>query len=226
MKLKTFGYVSLIALILTIIWLVLLIVSMAGKGNIDTLEAAISSVIKPDIFGYASYVNVVILTLIITALFTGIYLYCKKADHILSLIGLIFMPVYCILNVFSYLSQITLVPALVDIYGKAQYQDIAYILLGQSIQFWNGSMVSVLNNLAYAILGLSCIAFGIVLFKMGRYAKIAGALLILNAIACIVGVIGIVTGNELLGLGSLIGGVIFIFALIPLTLMFLKEVKE
>jgi hypothetical protein len=154
-----------------------------------------------------------------------LYLYCREADPGLALIGLVFAPAYCILNLFAYLSQVTLVPALVSLSDNAGYREIAYVLLGQSIQYWWGSMVMVLNNLAYAILGISSIAFGLILLKKGKYAKISGSLLILNAIACILGFIGILAGNRLVGMGSLIGGVVFILALVALTLMFFKEAE-
>lgn len=225
MKIKHFGYISLILLILTALWLVLLIVSMAGKGSSDTLDQAIASLARPDPLGYASYLNAAVLTIVATILLAGLYLYCKGADAGLALIGLIFAPAYCVLNLFAYLSQVTLVPALVSLYDTAGYRDIAYVLLGQSIQNWWGSMVMVLNNLAYAILGISSIAFGLILLKKGKYAKISGSLLILNAIACILGFIGILAGNRLVGMGSLIGGVVFILALVALTLMFFKEAE-
>jgi hypothetical protein len=223
MKQKYYGYLSLLCLVLTAVWLVLLIVSMAGKGPMDTLEQTIDAVAKAGTLDYASYVNMVLLTVLITALFTGLYIYSEKIDRELSLIGLVFVPVYCVLNLFAYLSQITLVPALIDLRGQAQYHDIATALLGQTIQYWQGSLVMVLNNLAYALLGVSSIVFGLLLLKRGKYARLSGALLALNGVACIIGEVGVVANNKLIGMGSLIGGALFLVALAPLTLMFLKE---
>ncbi len=133
------------------------------------------------------------------------------------------MPVYCVLNLFVYLSQITLVPALVSLRNQAGYHDVATALLGQTIQNWPGSMVMVLNNLAYAILSVSSLVFGLLLWRQGRYARLAGLLLALNAAACIIGEVGVIAGNRLVSMGSIIGGALFLITLVPLTLMFLRE---
>ncbi|MCD1294052.1 hypothetical protein CUJ83_03460 [Methanocella sp. CWC-04] len=223
MKIKDFGHVSFIGLLLSVLWIVLLIASMSGKGPTDTLDKAIAELSGQDIVGYLSYVNVVLLTLVITALFAGLYLYCKHSDPGLSLIGLVFIPVYCMLNLFSYLTQITIVPSLISSYEVAETASMSGFLLGYMIQSWPGSLVYLLNNLAYAILGISSIAFGLILMNRGKYARISGLLLIINAIACILGVIGIVGNIGALTPGSLVGGIFFILALIPLTVMFFKE---
>ena len=48
----------------------------------------------------------------------------------------------------------------------------------------------------------------------------------LNAIACIMGIIGIAAGNKIIGMGSAVGGVLFIIALVFLSLMFFREVEQ
>lgn len=227
MKSKLFGIISLLSLILTVIWLALFIYSTASKGTANTLDQAIAQYVPLDTVTYLSYLNAALLTLSVTALFAGVYLYCRKSNPGLALIGIIFIPIYCALNVFCYLSQITIVPALAAQYSSPAYHDAAGLLLGQLIQSWNGSLVMVLNNLAYAILGLPSIAFGWVLLKQqGKYAKYSGILLILNALACIMGFIGILANNKLISIGSIIGGVIFILALVTLTVMFFKEADQ
>lgn len=223
MRLKFFGYISLLCLVLTALWLVLLIVSMAGKGPIDTLEQAIDAASNSGVLDYASYVNVLLVTVLATVLFTGLYAYCMRVDRELSLIGLIFVPVYCVLNLFVYLSQITLVPALVSLRNQAGYHEVATALLGLTLQHWPGSMVMVLNNLAYAILGVPSLAFGLLLWRQGGYARLAGLLLALNGVACMIGEVGVVAGNTLVSTGSIIGGALFLLALVPLTLMFFRE---
>jgi hypothetical protein len=51
-----------------------------------------------------------------TAQMTGLYLQCRPAAREWSLIGLVFVPVYCLLNLIAYLSQIALVPGLVQLH--------------------------------------------------------------------------------------------------------------
>lgn len=226
MKTKIFGIVSLFCLIFTALWLAFMILYMSKIGPIDTLEQAIDSVANPGWLFYLSYVNVVILTISVTILFAGLYLYCKPIEPELSIIGIIFVPVYCVLNLFSYFSQITIVPRLLTYQTIADHNTESKILLGLMIQLWGDSAVWVFNNLGYAILGISSMAFGLALLNKGKFAKVSGILLILNAIACIAGIIGIAAGNKIIGMGSTVGGVFFIIALVFLSLMFFKEVEQ
>ncbi len=226
MKTKMFGKVSLVCLIFSILWLLLMVLSIARIGSIDTLEQAIYSVANPDWLFYLTYINAVIITILITILFVGLYLYCKPSEPEWSMIGLIFVPVYCVFNLFSYFSQITIVPKLLAYQTMADYDNASKILLGQMVQGWQGSAVSVINNFAYAILGVSSIAFGVVLLKKRKFAKVSGIFLILNAVACIIGIIGIVAGNKIIGMGSAVGGGLFIIVLVFLCFMFFKEDEQ
>ncbi len=226
MKTKMFGKISLVCLIVSILWLVLIVLSIARIGSIDTREQAINSVTNPDWLFYLTYINAVIITILATILFVGLYLYCKPSEPEWSMIGLIFVPVYCMLNLFSYFSQITIVPKLLSYQSVANNNVVFNIFLGQMVQGWQGSAVSVINNFAYAILGVSSIAFGTVLLKKRKFAKVSGIFLILNAVACIIGIIGIVAGNKIIGMGSAVGGVLFIIALVFLCLMFFKEDEQ
>jgi len=180
MKTKMFGKVSLVCLIVSILWLVLMILSIARISSIDTQEQAINSVTNPDWLFYLTYINAVIITILATILFVALYLYCKPSEPEWSMIGLIFVPVYCMLNLFSYFSQITIVPKLLSYQNVADNDVVFNIFLGQMVQGWQGSAVSVINNFAYAILGVSSIAFGVVLLKKRKFAKVSGIFLILR----------------------------------------------
>jgi hypothetical protein len=96
-------------------------------------------------------------------------------------------------------------------------------MLRQMLQQWPGSAVSVLNNLAYAILGIPSIIFGMALSRRDRSSRLPGILLALNGVACIIGVAGVVLGSGLLAQGSIVGGTLFLLALIPLRMTFLRE---
>lgn len=223
MKLKHYSYIATLCLALCIAWIALLIISTANRGQITSLDGLIGALSHPDLFNYLNYVCVALLTLAVTALFTGLYAYCRATDRELALAGLIFVPVYCAFNLIAYLSQITLVPALIAAYQRPEERAIARLLLEQAIQFWPGSAIMVLNNLAYALLGVSSMVFGLLLIRRGKMAKIAGWLLILNAVTCILGFLGILGGIGPLQIGSMVGGVLFTLALVPLTLMFRGE---
>jgi hypothetical protein len=160
------------------------------------------------------------------ALMGGLYVYCQVIAPEWSRIALVFVPVYGILNLFAYLSQITLVPALVEATFDPELAATARLLLSLSIQLWPSSTVGFFNGLAYAILGIPSIIFGWAMFKGNHALRIAGWFLALNGIACFLGIIGYFTGSALLSMGTVIGGVIFWLALFPLTFVFLRGSHE
>lgn len=223
MKTKLLGTVSLTCLVLTVFWLVLYIWGIIRAGPVETFEQALASVAEPDGLFYLTYVNATLITLSATMLFAGLYVYCKPIAPEWSVMGLVFVPVYCVLNLFAYLSQITIVPRLLAFQQMADYQAASSLLLGQMIQQWPNSAVNAFNNLAYAILGIPSIIFGMALFKRNKSTRLPGILLALNGVACIVGMVGVVLGNGLLEMGSIVGGVLFLLALIPLSLTLLQQ---
>ncbi|MFZ5946073.1 MAG: TetR/AcrR family transcriptional regulator [Bacillota bacterium] len=97
-----------------------------------------------------------------------------------------------------------------------KYSEVYRVILGQFIQGWSGSAVSVFNQLAYAILGIPSIIFGVLLIKNKKLSTLGGWLLTLNGISCIIGLIGTAANNRVLVIGSVAGGALFLFALIAL----------
>jgi len=67
------------------------------------------------------------------------------------------------MNLAVYLSQVTVVPRLFQLQATPEYQALSQFLLRQAIQQWPDSMVSIVNNLAYAILGVPSIIFGVLM---------------------------------------------------------------
>jgi hypothetical protein len=139
------------------------------------------------------------------------------------LVGVIFVPVYCALNLLVYGSQVTIIPRLVDLVADPVHEREAAFFLGQMIHAWPDSAVAVVNSLAYAILGIPSIIFGLLLYRGFAARQVAGVLLVLNALACIAGLIGLITGILILEIGTLLGGGIFLLALIPLSMAFLRQ---
>ncbi len=223
MNTRRLGVLSFIALVVTALWLVFLISSLANAGPLDTFERVLAHVSKLDALFYLSYLNAALTVLAATALFTGLYLYCKSSAPASALLGLVFVPMYATMNLFVYLSQITIVPRLVPFLFEPEYAAATNLMLRQLIQEWPASGASFFNNLAYGLLGIPSILFGLILFRRSLSLRLGGILLALNGVACILGVVGILIGSELLGLGSVVGGVFFLIALIPLGLTFWRE---
>ena len=219
---KLFAIVSMIAFIVTVLWLALLIADTAGAGPLDTFEQVLAHVSDPDALYYLTYANAALTVLATTLLFAVLYLYCKTTAPELALLGLVFVPAYAALNLMVYLSQLTVVPSLITAHQQVQHQAAAELLLQQTIQMWPGSTVSFLNGLGYAILGIPSVILGAILLWQRGFLRLAGALLALSGIACLVGLVGMLVGSELLGIGSLVGGGLYLLALIPLNVAFWK----
>jgi hypothetical protein len=223
MKTKLLGYLSLLCLALTVLWLILMIVGTASAGPMDTFEQVLSHVFKLNCIFYLTYINAALITLTATMLFAGLYIYCKPIASEWSVIALVFVPVYSVLNLFAYLSQVLIIPRLLALHQTTEYQAFSEFVLRQLIQLWPNSSVYAFNNLAYAVLGIPSIIYGVILFGQNSWKRIAGALLALNGVACIIGIVGIALENSLLSTGSLVGGVLFLFALMALSRTFLRS---
>lgn len=226
MNTKLIGAAALITLIFTAVWLILLIWDQATAGPLQTLDQVIAYLSSRSWRYTLTYLNAAAFTISATILMTLLYIYCHEVIPEWALIGLVFVPVYCTLNLAAYLSQITLVPALANGLEAGVDDPVLHLLLAQSIQLWPDSPVGFFNGLAYALLGIPSIIYGLVLTRGNRLMKIAGWPLALNGAACILGVIGILASRPILATGVVIGGVLFFLALIPLTAAFLRPVPE
>ena len=222
MKTKFIGVAALITFLFTAVWLILLIWDQAAAGPLETIEQVVAYLSSRDWRYTLTYLNAAAVTLSATVLMSLLYLFCREAAPEWALIGFAFVPVYCTLNLVTYLSQIIIVPALINYLGSVMDDRLIHLLLAQLIQIWPDSAVGFFNGLAYALLGIPSIIYGLILMRGSRLMKIAGWLLALNGLACILGIIGYLTGSALLAAGITIGGSLFLLALLPLSLSFLR----
>lgn len=223
MQTKLLGALSLICLVGTILWLVFLIAGMAGAGPLETFEQVLAYVSQADGIFYVTYTNAALITVTAIMLFAGLYLYYKPIAPTWATVGAIFVPIYGSMNLVVYLSQVTVVPRLLKLHAMPEYQVLAQFLLHQAIQQWPDSAVSIVNNLAYAILGVPSIIFGVLMLRSAMVLRLGGILLVLNGFACILGFVGITAQSVWLSKGSLIGGVLFLFALVFMSWGFLQS---
>lgn len=226
MKPKTLGYISLITTVLVTLWIAVLIVDKATAGPMETFEQTLAVVSQQRWTFTFNYANAVLFTIAATILMTGLYLYCKDAAPSWCFIGLVFIPVYSVLNLSMYLSQVTIVPSLLALYQTLEYESTAELLLRLTIHEWSGSAVSILNALAYAVLGIPSVIYGVILLKRGILMRVSAVLLILSAVADVVGLLGVIVGSPLLSIGTLLGGVIFVVLMYPLTVGLLRLKEE
>ncbi len=220
MRTKLLGVLSLISLAVTILWLVFLIVGLAAAGPLDTFEQVLAHVNKLDVVFYLTYANAALITVSAVMLFAALYLYYKPIAPEWSAIGATFVPIYGAMNLIVYLSQVTVVPRLLQLQALPEYQALSQFLLRQAIQQWPDSAISIVNNLAYAVLGVPSIIFGVLMLKSVPALRLGGILLGISGIASIAGFIGIAAQSAWLSQGSFIGGVLFLLALVPMSWAF------
>jgi hypothetical protein len=223
MKSRLIGVVSLVTLVLVVFWVVLLIWGVMRGNTVETLDQALDHARHRDAVFALTYINAVSVTLSATALFGALYVFFRAAEPAASVMGVIFVPVYCALNVVVYGSQVTVIPQLVELTAVPGYESEAAFFLGQMVHAWPDSTIAVLNSLAYAVLGIPSLVFGLLLYRGEAARRMAGALLALNAVACFAGPIGLTTGLSILEIGTLLGGGIFLLALFPLSIAFLRQ---
>ncbi|MGW8249527.1 MAG: hypothetical protein ACWGO1_02705 [Anaerolineales bacterium] len=216
------GILAFIAAVSTVLFLVLFILGIARAGPMQTYEQVLAVSARQDVLFTLAYANVTFLTIIASMFFAALYVYCRSGSPLWSFLGVIFVPVYTVFNLVAYFSQITVVPRLLELAGAPENQAVAEFLLRQLIQQWPESAVSVYNNLAYAILGIPSIIFGVILYQKQPELRTGGLLLALNGVACIAGVLGIVLGSSLFAWGSIVGAVFFLLALIMFAWAFLR----
>jgi hypothetical protein len=235
MKPRQISVVSLILALLTGIWIICMILLVQRQGNvIATFEDACDFVRDPGILFHVTYLNAVGLTLLDVVLFGMLYLYFKSEYPVLSICGLLFVPVYAAYNLFVYISQVSVVQKIISVYDGTISEEILNVLMGQFLQIWEHSTIAFINNYAYAILGIPSFLFGIALLRMNPgsdrpgsagntfWSIVTGILLMLSALACLLGIIGIVAETRVLANGSTVGGVLFFLSLIGLGILFRK----
>jgi hypothetical protein len=211
------GTIALICLIVTAVWILLLIYQASTQGSPATADQAVAYVAYLDPVFYVTYGNAAMISLSATMLLAGLYIVLRDDAPMWAAMGVAFVPVYSLLTLFAYVSQITIVPRLVVL------QPGSNVLLAQMVQAWPGSAVNVLNNLGYAVLGIPSIVFGVLLAMRDVSLRLAGILLALSGIASLIGMGGIVVQNVILSGGSIAGGLLFLAALIPLSVVLLRE---
>lgn len=197
----------------TTIWVLLMLIDISRFGEPSSIGEVLSYASRRDILFFLTYLNAALITLSIPFLFAGFYIRYKEQYPIASTASILFIPVYCLLNLIVYLAQIAIVPKILRIGATVPENSTTDILAALFTQVWPGSGIMVLNYLAYAILGIPSIVFGYYLSREAGAGKWAGRLLSGNGIACVIGFAGIIPGNRFLILFNPIGGLLFLASL-------------
>lgn len=226
MKTRFLGILSSVIIFFTLFWLLIFIMINISHGPVKNFAQALDFVSNPDLLFYLNYISVLIVTLLVTSLFAGLYVFIKETSAYWSMIGVIFIPAYCLLDLFAYSSQLIIIPILLDLQKIPEHTLISNFMLRLMIQQLPGSALNIYNNIAYLLLGIPSIIFGVLLYKKDKIFYLAGLLLAISGLTSIVGVFGIILENDLIGLGSLISAFFFLGSLGLLSYIFLRSKGE
>ena len=215
---RTVKTLALVLLILTILWVVLTGISMSRVKSSWTPHDFMKWISDPDIIFVLNYINATLLTVVAVLLFSSLFVYLKTEGETAALAGLVFVPIYGLMNLFCYSIQISVVPSIVR--TVLDHSGPGYMAF-QFIQASPDSLTGFINGLAYGILGIPSIIYGRLLFRKSK--KYSGTFLAMNGIFCLLGIIGYLTGNPIMSKGTLIGGILFLISLAFMVVEFRKR---
>ena len=129
MKTRITGILALSVAITTAISAVVMALIEMNAVPATTLEEKIASLGALDFLFYIGYIDAALLTLLGVAMFAGFYLYCRDDAVYWSVLGLVFVPIYGLGNLVSYLSQVFVVPHLLALYHQPETEIVARVLL-------------------------------------------------------------------------------------------------
>jgi hypothetical protein len=213
---------SMILFILLIIWVVTMIASSADVKPGWTATDYIRKITDPGFVFKLCYINATLFTIIVIIYMVILFRFFYGQYPLLSLSAIIFVPIYGLMNLFVYSSQVIILPALVEKISAENLSATEINAISNWIQLLPGSIISMINALAYAILGIPSLLFGWIMIRVNKSGKIAGTLLILNTLVCWAGIIGIVLKNKILSFGVVLGGLLFTVSVFFIFSMFKK----
>jgi hypothetical protein len=226
MKTKITGVLAASVFILTLIWLAQMIGIAVKYGTFEHFEDALTFARERHWFYYnTTYANALILTLFNMLLYGSLYGLLKGEHPELTTAGLVFVPLYGILALVSYLSQIVMVPALIPQLEDPQLQPIALALLHHWLQIWPQSTIQLFDQFSYFLLGVPGLIYGLLMWRI-EILRITGGLFVLSSAFCLLIGIGIITGlSGFVGVPSMIGGLLSIIATGLLAVVLLRNPK-
>jgi hypothetical protein len=225
MKNKVLGFFILLDLVLIAMFLATFLALNAIKGPIETYEQALDFATERHwLFYDFIYINSILLTLVGITIYAGLYVLLQRVDPLWATIGLVFVPLYGIIALCSYLSQLVVIPGLIEMLAKPEYEAPATVLLQQLIQIWPKSSLQQIDQFSYAISGITGIIYGLLLYRLGKPMRLAGGLFALSgATGPIIGV-GVIAGlSQLVTVSSMLGAILAMPAYLLLGINLLRN---
>ena len=205
-------------------WIVLMAVQGAEVSPNWSVRDYLTYVSRGGFAYSGAYINALLFTALVVAL---LILLCHRfrGDHpVMSKVTMGFIPIYGVMNIIAYGSQVTFAPPFAA-RALALGDQGSMLAAVQAVHIYPGSIIGQLNGLAYTVVGIPSVLLGIALWKTDWPGKTAAALLIVNAAACLIGTIGTAVGHKVLAVGTAAGGVLFTLAIVFMLVFFIREAK-
>jgi hypothetical protein len=217
-KEKNIMRVAFVSLLLTVTCAIFAGISISQGQPASSGIEYLTWLSKPDVFYSAYYVGAVILTLLIVALFTLLYGYLSNINRTAALVGIVFIPVYGVINLVCYSLQITVVPSLAAgaISAGGDVGFVSQLILNDS-----SSVLGFVYGLAYSILAIPSIIYGLMFVKNAK--KCSGITFIIHGLLYVVGIAGFMLKNTVLSQGINLGAIAFLICLVFLIIDFRKR---
>ncbi|NIS79693.1 MAG: hypothetical protein GTO14_05680 [Anaerolineales bacterium] len=208
MKTKKIGILALIAALITFIWGVQKVIGELANPPAETLAGRIAAIEGG--FGVFSlnYALAALLTIACGMTLAAFSFYTRSRYPLWSTIAMTFIPVYMLANLFAYLSQVFVLPRLLELHHQPSTAALAEGLIRMSIHTWTGSAIEFINQLAYAVLGIPSIILAAQLFRMASSLRFGALCLALSGMLSILAFFGIAFQySEAIGLSMVSGGI-------------------
>lgn len=223
MSTRTIGMITLVTAALTILWGLMFLYTAISAPSIQTMADQVYAIESQYGLFLLNYANAGLLTVACVMMLAGYYACCKEVDPLWAVIALVFVPIYGVGNLVVYLSQVFIVPGLLDLYHEPATAALAEVILGLTLHFWIGSFTGFVNGLAYASLGVTSIIFGLLLYRNAHAYRPGGVLLAASGILSIIAFLGSGVGSAMLMLLSPLSGFVFLVGISILGVRFLQS---
>ncbi len=200
---------SLVLLALLFIWglTTIALYTQVGKG-VSELEY-VQYIMKTTPLFVISYVNASLITVVVVFFFFILFSVYKAKHRVVSMAAFVFVLVYGLINLFVYVSQYVYLPGLSHRLFETNLAPVDITSVYNWIHLAPGSTVGLWNSIAYALLGIPSLIFGIFLMRDKLYGRTAAYLLFANALFCLLGFVGVYYSIRVLGYGLILGGLFF-----------------
>lgn len=232
MRSKAIGIIHLLTCGITLLWLIPVIIFPEKMAQLNDVSKVFQHLKENRTFLIYSYLAAASLTLFVVAQLDVLALHLKKRNSLFVSIATRFIPIYGIINLLVYTSQVAIIIFIIEnpILSNFHYEMMFFLKVFYHVM--ENSLMFYFNFLAYAILAIPSLILGIEVYRYFKeklsigWAITGGGLLGLNGLFCITSFIGLLLQNQELIFLNFLGGGIYTIAVLIIGMGFIKLKSE